>query len=343
MPSSWRAPASWLVEHRLSPAARARHPAPGDRRAAASASRPCSSPSRRRCRPSARPGCRACWRRSRTAGSAGVEWLGAVPSSKGAKGLAEQIEKVGFLKELGADRLAPAGSAARRSRAFRETDDVAQTGGAGADQGSASHDRGRLLPAPHAVAADGREPHASRSSDRGPVARRAGTRVEASQASRLRRFRQLLGDLAGLADDETLDAAELRARLREPDRSFRTGTHGEPRSPPFARNSGANPRSLARLLKTGAGGAIRRFRPAISSPPPLRRSIRSPRVAQCVAGGNAAQPFGPSWQALIDQPDRAAALGCFRAATLMALEAGAAEPLGLGRSQPVVPGAARTS
>src|SRR5204863_2846178 len=34
------------------------------------------------------------------------EWLGAVPSSKAAKGLAEQLEKVGFLKELGADRLA---------------------------------------------------------------------------------------------------------------------------------------------------------------------------------------------------------------------------------------------
>src|SRR5204862_7976534 len=32
------------------------------------------------------------------------------------------------------------------------------------------------------------------------------------------------------------------------------------------------------------------------------------------------QPFGPSWQGLIDQPDRAAALGCFRAATLMALK-----------------------
>ena len=33
-----------------------------------------------------------------------------------------------------------------------------------------------------------------------------------------------------------------------------------------------------------------------------------------------AQPFGASWQGLIDQPDRAAALGCFRAATLMALK-----------------------
>jgi hypothetical protein len=33
------------------------------------------------------------------------EWLGDVPSNKAAKGLAEQLEKVGFLKELGADRL----------------------------------------------------------------------------------------------------------------------------------------------------------------------------------------------------------------------------------------------
>ena len=33
------------------------------------------------------------------------EWLSTVPSSKAAKGLAEQIGKVDFLKEMGADRL----------------------------------------------------------------------------------------------------------------------------------------------------------------------------------------------------------------------------------------------
>jgi TnpA family transposase len=33
-----------------------------------------------------------------------------------------------------------------------------------------------------------------------------------------------------------------------------------------------------------------------------------------------AQPFGPSWRPLIDQPDRKAALDCFRAATVMALK-----------------------
>ena len=36
----------------------------------------------------------------------------------------------------------------------------------------------------------------------------------------------------------------------------------------------------------------------------------------------APQPFAPSWQNLIDQPDRAAALGCFHAATVMALKRG---------------------
>lgn len=35
-----------------------------------------------------------------------LEWLGSVPSGKGPTSLEEQIEKVGFLKQLGADRLA---------------------------------------------------------------------------------------------------------------------------------------------------------------------------------------------------------------------------------------------
>jgi hypothetical protein len=38
-------------------------------------------------------------------GASRREWLGIVPSSKAARGLAEQMEKVEFLKELGADRL----------------------------------------------------------------------------------------------------------------------------------------------------------------------------------------------------------------------------------------------
>ena len=48
--------------------------------------------------------------------------------------------------------------------------------------------------------------------------------------------------------------------------------------------------------------------------------MRSPRRGRRPAERQRPQPFGPSWQGLIDQPDRAAALGCFRAATLMALK-----------------------
>ena len=44
--------------------------------------------------------------------------------------------------------------------------------------------------------------------------RGARERVEETQAARPRRLRLLLGDLAGLADNETLDAAELRSRLK---------------------------------------------------------------------------------------------------------------------------------
>jgi Domain of unknown function (DUF4158) len=40
------------------------------------------------------------------AGISRLEWLGSVPSGKGPTNLEEQIEKVGFLKQLGADRLA---------------------------------------------------------------------------------------------------------------------------------------------------------------------------------------------------------------------------------------------
>ena len=54
-----------------------------------------------------------------------VEWLGAVPSSKGAKGLEEQIEKVGFLKDWPRTG-SSSRSAARRAGAFRQTADVAQ-------------------------------------------------------------------------------------------------------------------------------------------------------------------------------------------------------------------------
>src|SRR6478672_115176 len=103
------------------------------------------------------------------------EWLSTVPSSRAAKGLYRADRESRFPQGVGRRPAGPAGSPARWSGTFRETDDVAETGGADPDQGSASDDRGRLLPAPHAAAADGCEPDASRSPDCSPVARRPGT------------------------------------------------------------------------------------------------------------------------------------------------------------------------
>ena len=112
--------------------------------------------------------------------------------------------------------------------------------------------------------------------------RDARERAAEARASRLRRFRQLLGDLAGLAGDETLEVAELRSRLRgliapfEPERTAVAAVRQE---------LGRKSQQLARLLKTARAAefvipADHRLAAA------LRRSILSPRrpPPPCQAG-----------------------------------------------------------
>ena len=141
------------------------------------------------------------------------EWLGVVPSSKAVRGLAEQVEKVEFLKELGADRLvlpdlplAGLEYFARRMMS-RKPAALARIKDPHRTIEVACFLRvtllrlmdGNLMLLDHQISA---------------LWRGARERVEETQATRLRRFRRLLGDLAGLADDETLAAAELRERLK---------------------------------------------------------------------------------------------------------------------------------
>ena len=141
------------------------------------------------------------------------EWLGAVPSSKAAKGLAEQLEKVSFLKELGADRLvlpdlplAGLEHFARRMMSRKPTA-LASIKDPHRTIEVACFLRLTLLRLTntsltlldHQIATQWRE---------------ARERMEESRADRLRRFRRLLRNLAVLAGDETLDAVALRARLR---------------------------------------------------------------------------------------------------------------------------------
>jgi hypothetical protein len=145
--------------------------------------------------------------------------------------------------------------------------------------------------------------------------RAARERAEEARASRLRRFRELLGDLAGLAGDEALDAAELRSRLHGLIARRRSDTS---QVSAIRQELGRKSHDLARLLKTERAAAL-----AV----PADHQLTAAFALDAVAASSAAtlpngdsQPFGLSWQGLIEQSDRAAALGCFRAATLMALK-----------------------
>ena len=188
------------------------------------------------------------------AGISRLEWLGSVPSGKGPTSLEEQIEKVGFLKQLGADRLALSDLPlvglkhfarrimSRKAAALTRIKDPHRT------IEIACFLRLRLLQLSdasltlldHQIAAQWRG---------------ARERVAAVQASRLRRFHRLLGDLAGLADDEALGAGDLRARLRDliaPFEVERQSTRvAEIRRRARAQIPGAGP-----AAKDGAGGGF---------------------------------------------------------------------------------------
>jgi hypothetical protein len=244
------------------------------------------------------------------------EWLDAVPSSRSAQSLAEQMEKVSFLKELGGNRLA-----------------LPELPLAGLEYFAR-----RMMSRKPAALTRIKDPHRTievacflrltllRLTDASltlldhqisALWRGARERVEETQAARLRRFRRLLGDLAGLADNETLDAAELRSRLKSLITPFEPERQGT-QVASIRQELGRKSQDLARLLKLA--------REAPLAVPAGHKLAAAFATLNALSGSPNAlpdkttQPFGPSWQTLIDQPDRAAALGCFRAATLMGVK-----------------------
>jgi hypothetical protein len=183
-----------------------------------------------------------------------LEWLGAVPSSRATKGLEEQIEKVAFLKELAADRLIlpdlPLAGLEHFSRRMTSRKPAALV---------RIRDTHRTIEVAcflrltmlrvtdasltlldHRIAA---------------LWRAARERAEDARASRLRRFRELLGDLAGLAGDEALDAAELRSRLQGLIARFETERDTTQVST-IRQEFGRKSQDLARLLKTARAAAL---------------------------------------------------------------------------------------
>jgi hypothetical protein len=246
-----------------------------------------------------------------------LEWLGAVPSGKGPTSLEAQTDKVG-LKELGADRLVfsdlPLAGLkyfarrmmSRKAAALARIKDPHRT------IEIACFLRLRLLQLTdasltlldHQIAAQWRG---------------ARERVAAVQASRLRRFHRLLGDLAVLADEERLEAADLRSRLRDLIAPFEAERQST-RVAEIRRELGHKSQELARLLKTVRAAEL--AVPAEHAVATAFATLDSLAASSATLPAATLQPFGPSWQGLIEQPDRVAALGCFRAATVMALKRG---------------------
>jgi TnpA family transposase len=246
-----------------------------------------------------------------------LEWLGAVPSGKGPTSLEAQTDKVGYLKELGADRLvfsdlplAGLKHFARRMMS-RKAAALARIKDPHRTIEIACFLRLRLLQLTdasltlldHQIAAQWRG---------------ARERVAAVQASRLRRFHRLLGDLAVLADEERLEAADLRSRLRDLIAPFEAERQST-RVAEIRRELGHKSQELARLLKTVRAAEL--AVPAEHAVATAFATLDSLAASGALPAATR-QPFGPSWQGLIEQPDRVAALGCFRAATVMALKRG---------------------
>jgi TnpA family transposase len=245
-----------------------------------------------------------------------LEWLGAVPPGKGPTSLAAQIEKIGFLKELGAGKLAlsdlPLAGLKHFARRMtsRKAAALARIKDPHRAIEIACFLRLRLLQlsdasltlADHQIAAQWRG---------------ARERVAEAQAGRLRRLHRLLGDLAVLTEDEALDAAGLRLRLRDLIAPFEPERQST-RVAEIRRELGHKSRELARLLKT-----VRATELAMPTGHAVAAAFTTlDSLAASALPPATPQPFGPSWQGLIDQPDRIAALGCFRAATVMALKRG---------------------
>jgi TnpA family transposase len=246
-----------------------------------------------------------------------LEWLTATPATRGARALEAQLKKVEFLRGLGADRVGVADLPSAGLEFYGQRIMTRKVGALGLIKEPrrtielASFLRltlQRLMDASlvlldHQIAAQWRE---------------ARERAADGQTGRLKRFRGLIGDLTTLAGDESLDADALRTRLLKLVEPFQpelqisqvAAIRGE-----LAQRHG----ELDRLLRAAKTAKLQT--------PPGHKLAEALAVLEKVGGTaagvlptDAANPFGPSWRDLLQQPDRKAALNCYRAATVMLLK-----------------------
>jgi TnpA family transposase len=247
-------------------------------------------------------------------GKTKLEWLRDGPTSRKSKGLKDQIAKINFLKALGADNLDLRIStgllkslarimlyckptALRRRRGDRTTLELA------------CFLRLQLL----RLTDDGLDMIDYRVTD---LWRQARDRSAESLANELGRHQRLILHLMALANDNDISDAAVRDRMREmlqphlPSESSTTQV-GRIRHELVTASKGAN-----ELLRAAAEIKI-----DVAPTHPLAQAMTTLAYAgtSCLPKGTP-NPFGRTWAHFIDQSDREAAMGAYRAATLLLLK-----------------------
>jgi TnpA family transposase len=252
-------------------------------------------------------------------GKTRMEWLRDSPASRKTKGLADHIAKIDFLKKLGADRLdlgLAAGmlKAQARSMLYRKPATLRRMHGERKTLEIACFLRLQLL----RLTDDGLGMIDYRIAD---LWRQARTRADAAVEDALRRHQALVLQLASLVDDENTSASDMRNQMR---------TMLAPFLPAGEHSPSTKVGRVRRELATAGRGASELLGAAASISldlPPTHPLAQALTTLDWVAASEmgrlpegTANPFGRTWAFLIDQPDREAAFGGYRAATLMLLK-----------------------
>ena len=252
-------------------------------------------------------------------GKTRLEWLRDSPASRKTKGLADQIAKIDFLKKLGAEKLdlgLATGmlKAQARSMLYRKPATLKRMRGERKTLEIACFLRLQLL----RLTDGGLGMIDYRIAD---LWRQARTRTDAAVEDELRRHQALVLQLASLVDDENTSASVARDQMRTMLAPFLpAGAHGPSTKVGRVRRELATAgRGASELL--GAASSISLDLPSTH---PLAQALTT--LDQVAASEmerlpeGTANPFGRTWAFLIDQPDREAAFGGYRAATLMLLK-----------------------
>lgn len=246
-------------------------------------------------------------------GKTRMEWLREGLASKKPMGVANQFAKIAFLKEQGAAALdvgIPLALLQRLARPmpYRKPAALARMRPARRTLEIACFLRLQLLRATD----DGLDVLDHRVAD---LWRQARTRVEAGYAGDLRRYHRLVADLGALAADAAVSADALRAAMLALLAPFQTRAK-KSKAAAIREQLATEASALTALL-----GAVSIVGVEIAADHPLAAALTTLTAATADGGrelpADTASPFGPTWRRLIDQPDRAASLNAFRAATLL--------------------------